>query len=157
MFANVVIESNATKASLLMMVFAVGAFSGSLLISTFSKNQRQGLMLIIAVVVWHVMMILFSMVDVFEVWLLILMVAGFAWATTLIKIQSLLLGESDPSYRGRIQGLRTLAIYPHALGSLFSGWMASEIGVASAVAINGTIGIFLIGCVALIAPTLRKT
>ena len=84
------------------------------------------------------------------------MVAGFAWATTLIKIQSLLLGQSDPSYRGRIQGLRTLAIYPHALGSLFSGWMAGEIGVASAVAINGVLGIFLIAIVSLIAPQLRR-
>ena len=156
MFANVVIESNATKASLLMMVFALGAFSGSLIISTFSRNQRQGLMLIIAVIVWHSMMILFSIITTFEIWLIILMVAGFAWATTLIKIQSLLLGQSDPSYRGRIQGLRTLAIYPHALGSLFSGWMAGEIGVASAVAINGVLGIFLIAIVSLIAPQLRK-
>ena len=156
MFANVVIESNATKASLLMMVFALGAFSGSLIISTFSRNQRQGLMLIIAVIVWHSMMILFSIITTFEMWLIILMVAGFAWATTLIKIQSLLLGQSDPSYRGRIQGLRTLAIYPHALGSLFSGWMAGEIGVASAVAINGVLGIFLIAIVSLIAPQLRR-
>ena len=156
MFANVVIDSTATKASLLMMVFALGAFSGSLIISTFSTNRRQGLMLIVAVIIWHTMMIIFSMTSVFGLWLLILMIAGFAWATTLIKIQSLLLGQSDPSYRGRIQGLRTLAIYPHAIGSLFSGWMAGEIGVAAAVAINGTLGIGLICLVAFIAPQLRK-
>tara|TARA_A100001037_G_scaffold141097_2_gene127932 strand:- start:10248 stop:11483 length:1236 start_codon:yes stop_codon:yes gene_type:complete len=155
-FADVVINATATVASLLTTVFAVGAFCGSLVISTISRNQRQGLLLIAAVVTWHAMMLLFAIVSSFAVWFVILGIAGFAWATTLINIQSLLLGQSDPSYRGRIQGLRTLAIYPHALGSLFSGWMAGLIGVATAVAINGTIGIILICLVALIAPQLRK-
>jgi len=155
-FADVVINATATVASLLTTMFAVGAFCGSLVISTISRNQRQGLLLIAAVVTWHAMMLLFAIVSSFAVWFVILGIAGFAWATTLINIQSLLLGQSDPSYRGRIQGLRTLAIYPHALGSLFSGWMAGLIGVATAVAINGTIGIILICLVALIAPQLRK-
>lgn len=156
MFAKVVIESSATKASMLMATFAVGAFVGSIVLSSLARNRNQGWTLLLSVIAWHSMMILFSMIQIYIVWMLILLAAGFFWASTLIQIQSLLLGKSDPSYRGRIQGLRTLAIYPHAVAAALSGLMAGIFGVSHVVMFNGALGILFMLAVIVLAPKLRK-
>ena len=52
----------------------------------------------------------------------------------------LLLGNTTADIRGRIQGLRSLAVYGLPIGLLISGGIADGVSVSAALAINGIVG-----------------
>ncbi len=61
-----------------------------------------------------------------------------------------------PEFRGRILGLRSMAIYAYTFGSMNSGAIAGAWGAPLAASINGAIGILLAGILAFITPKLRQ-
>ena len=69
---------------------------------------------------------------------------------------SALLQTSQSEYRGRVIGLRSLAIYAFALGSMSSGAMAGLWGAPQAASIVGVMGIVLVLTLAIFAPKLRR-
>ena len=69
---------------------------------------------------------------------------------------SVLLGTTEHEYRGRVIGLRSLAIYAFALGSMSSGAMAGLWGAPRAATVIGIMGITLILALAIMLPKLRR-
>ena len=53
-------------------------------------------------------------------------------------------------------GLRTLAIYAHAFGSLGAGAIAGALGAPATAVLSGVLGITMMLALALIAPKLRR-
>ena len=77
------------------------------------------------------------------------MVIDGGWASTQVFLLTALLRTTQSEYRGRVVGLRSLAIYAFALGSLSSGaW-----GAPRAATVVGVMGISL---VLVLAPKLRR-
>jgi hypothetical protein len=56
--------------------------------------------------------------------------AGIAQSTSMLALAMLLLRSVDQRFRGRIMGVRMLAIYPLPLGLLFAGALIPRIGYA---------------------------
>jgi predicted MFS family arabinose efflux permease len=156
-FARDVLGTGSTGLGILMSAFGIGALVGSLILASVPNLKNAGRLLIGAVVIWHLSMVVFSMSTSFYVSLAILLLTGMAFSWTLVLILTVLMRTTLPEFRGRIMGLRVLAIYAHTFGSINSGAIASALGAPMAASVNAVVGIGLVGVLALVAPKLRKS
>jgi MFS family permease len=156
-FAREVLHTGSAGLGLLMSAFGAGALIGSLALASVENLKNAGRMLLLAVVVWHASMLVFSLSSSFPVSLAILLVTGAAYSATLVLIVTVMFRVSQPEFRGRIMGLRVLAISAHTFGSINSGAIAGSWGGPGAASVNGLIGIVLVGAMALVAPKLRRS
>jgi MFS family permease len=156
-FARDVLGTGSTGLGILMSAFGIGALVGSLVLASVPNLKNAGRLLIGAVVVWHLSMVVFSISTSFYVSLSILLLTGMAFSWTLVLILTVLMRTAMPEFRGRIMGLRVLAIYAHTFGSVNSGAIAGALGAPMAASINAAVGIGLVGVLALIAPKLRRS
>ncbi|MFP6651054.1 MAG: MFS transporter [Dehalococcoidia bacterium] len=155
-FAKDVLGTDARGLGLLISAFGIGALFGSFALASVQNMKHTGRLLIVAVIVWHASMVVFSTSTSFPTSLVVLVVSGMAFSATLVLILTVLLRTTLPEYRGRIMGLRVLAIYAHTFGSLSSGGMASLWGAPVAANINAVWGVTMLGLLAFIAPKLRR-
>ncbi|MFP6566976.1 MAG: MFS transporter [Dehalococcoidia bacterium] len=155
-FAKDVLGTDARGLGLLISAFGIGALFGSFALASVQNMKHTGRLLIVAVIVWHASMLVFSTSTSFPTSLAVLVVSGMAFSATLVLILTVLLRTALPEYRGRIMGLRVLAIYAHTFGSLSSGGMASLWGAPVAANINAVWGVTMLGLLAFIAPKLRR-
>jgi len=155
-FARDVLGTDARGLGMLMSAFGIGALVGSIGLASVQDLRHAGKLLIVAVVAWHATMVIFSASSSFPVSLAILLVMGMAFSSSLVLILTVLLRTALPEFRGRITGLRVLAIYAHTFGSLSSGGMAGAWGAPVAANINAFVGIVLVSILAFAAPKLRR-
>ena len=71
----------------------------------------------------------------------VLALAGLAQSFTMVTMSMLLLSVTSPEIRGRVMGLRSLAVYGLPLGLLASGFLAEILGASLALVVNGAVGI----------------
>ena len=155
-FARDILDVGSAGLGALVSMFGLGALMGSIILAALPNLKHTGFWLILAVFVWHGSMILFSASSVYLVSLAILILTGMAFSSTLILIMTVLFRTAPPEFRGRIMGLRVFAIYAHSFGSLHTGAWAGFLGAPWAAGINAFLGVALTGCLALVAPRLRK-
>ncbi|MCH7714165.1 MAG: MFS transporter [Chloroflexi bacterium] len=155
-FARDVLGLDAAGLGVLISAFGIGAVAGSMFLSFFPELKNVGKLLILSVVVWHGSMAAFGASTSFPVSLAILVVTGFAFSSTLVLIMIPIWRTALPEYRGRIIGLRVLAIYASAIGNLNSGGLAGAFSPALAANVSAGVGIVLAGILALVAPKLRR-
>jgi hypothetical protein len=86
----------------------------------------------------------------------ILVFTGMAFASTQVLILTVLLRTTQSEFRGRVMGLRSLAIYAFTFGSVASGAVAGLWGAPWSASMVGIVGIVLVIVLALAAPKLRR-
>ena len=155
-FARDVLDRDSVGLGLLISFFGIGALVGSMIWASIPNLRHTGLLCILAVVGWHGTMIVFATSTNFYLSLGILMVTGMMFSSTLVLILTVLMKTAQPEFRGRIMGLRTLAIYAHGFGSLGAGAVAGVLGAPATAAISGVIGIIMVIILALFVPKLRR-
>ena len=69
------------------------------------------------------------------------MLVGFLQSLTMVAHTVLLLRASEQHLRGRIMGVRMLAIYSLPLGLLAAGWLIGRIGFHATVSLYAVIGL----------------
>ena len=156
-FARDVLGTESAGLGLLMAAFGAGAFLGSLALAAVPRLKGAGHLLIFSVLLWHTSMVAFSFSTSFPVSLAILVVAGAAYSSTLVLIVTVMFAIAQPVFRGRVMGLRVLAISAHTFGSINSGALAGAWGAPLAANFNALMGASLLGIVALVAPRLRRS
>ncbi len=161
-FARDVLDLGSVGLGLLVSAFGVGAFLGSLALAFYLTGagpnlRRAGWLLIIAVVAWHGGMAVFSFVGSLGPALAALVFTGAAYSASLVLIVTVMFRVARPDVRGRIMGLRVLAISAHTFGSVNSGAVAGWMGAPAAAQLNAVAGTALMGVMALIAPKLRRS
>jgi hypothetical protein len=72
---------------------------------------------------------------------LVLFVAGFVQSFCMIPMAVLLLRVADPRFRGRVMGVRMLAVYGMAPGLLLSGPLIERVGFAATGTLYSAVGI----------------
>ena len=73
-----------------------------------------------------------------------LVLAGFAQSLTMISIAVILMRTASERFRGRVMGVRMLAIYSLPLGLLAAGSLIDEIGFAATGTLYAAAGLALI-------------
>ena len=70
-----------------------------------------------------------------------LMLCGFAQSLTMVCHTVILLSASSPRYRGRIMGVRMLAIYSLPVGLLVAGVLIGWIGFRATASLYAVVGL----------------
>jgi predicted MFS family arabinose efflux permease len=155
-FARDELGTGSAGLGILLSAFGVGALLGSIGLSVVRNLRYTGKGLIVAVVVWHASMLVFTVSNSFYLSASILLVTGAAFGATQVMMLTVLLRITLPEFRGRVMGLRVLAIYAFTFGSINAGAMAGAWGAPGAANFNAVLGIVLIGILALVTPKLRS-
>jgi MFS family permease len=156
-FARDVLGTGSAGLGVLTASFGLGGLIGSLVLASMRDLKRAGKLLIVSVVVWHGSMVVFAMSTHFVTSMMILFVSGLAFSGSIILIVTVMFRIAQPEYRGRIMGVRVLAISAHTVGSINSGWMSGLWGAPIAAVINGIAGIVLACVLSIMTPKFRRT
>lgn len=135
---------------MLLACFAAGSLAGSLLMGTLGGRLRPGRTMLGACVLWYLCLAGFAASTRLPLAMAMLVAAGVAQSTSMLALQMLLLRSSDQRFRGRIMGVRMLAIYPLPLGLLIAGGLIPRIGfgwTAAALLSSGLLLALVIGLV----------
>ena len=112
----------------LVASFAVGALIGSVVVSMTGRSLRPARMMMIFAMAWYVMVLAFVWMP--DPWLgrAMLVAAGFAQSLSMVPMAVMLLNSAGARFRGRVMGVRMLAIYGLPVGLLGAGWLIERIG-----------------------------
>jgi Na+/melibiose symporter-like transporter len=125
----------------LLASFAAGALLGSILVSTSGTRIQPARTMLAAAVIWFALNIAFSWVEV-AVWgEVILFLAGLAQSFCMVPMAVLLLRGTEPALRGRVMGVRMLAVYGLPVGLLLSGPLVEHAGFAVTGTIYSLVGL----------------
>ncbi|HVY18276.1 MAG TPA: MFS transporter [Rhodopila sp.] len=127
--------------------FAIGSLAGSVLISVIGRSIRPARMMVTFSFVWYVMLLVFVHMPGINAGRVTLVLAGLAQSLSMTPMAVMLLHGAGAKFRGRVMGVRMLAIYGLPLGLLAAGSLIPRFGfdaTASAYCVAGgllTIGI----------------
>jgi MFS family permease len=111
--------------------FALGALAGSVGISLVGHTIRAGRMMIGFTLVWYGMLLAFVHIPGIAGGRLSLVLAGFAQSLCMVPMAVMLLHGAGARFRGRVMGVRMLAIYGLPLGLLAAGSLIERFGYAA--------------------------
>ena len=142
-YARDVLDVGATGLGQLLGAYSAGGMLGSITIAVVPRLRRPGALVTLAAIGWHAAILTLAMIVWFGPAAGVLALAGLAQSFTMVAMTTLLLSVTPSDMRGRVMGLRSLAVYGLPLGLLASGALADLFGAPTALAINGGIGITL--------------
>jgi len=134
--------TNQTGLGYLSASFAVGSLVGSIALSVVG-GIRVARLMIGATVMWYVMLLVFAQLQSVPAAMACLMLAGFAQSLAMISIAVILMRTASEHFRGRVMGVRMLAIYSLPLGLLAAGNLIGEIGFVATASLYAITGLLL--------------
>jgi predicted MFS family arabinose efflux permease len=102
---------------------AFGALMGSIAVTRFGGAFRPGRMMAVFCAGWFTMLMIFAQTSSPAVGIPVLMLTGVSFSLCQIPMATTLLRNSEERFRGRIMGIRMLAIY----GNLPGLWIAGPL------------------------------
>ena len=155
-FAGNVLNTGPDGLGLLTASFGIGALCGSIAWASFRNLRHIGKLMITSVVIWHGSMLVFAMSSNLYLSLAILLVTGAAFSSTQVMMLTAMLRTTQADYRGRVLGLRMLAIYAYSFGGAGAGFLAGVWSAPLAAIILGVSGAVLTCSLAVFTPQLRR-
>jgi predicted MFS family arabinose efflux permease len=132
----------------LISSFAFGALLGSVLISVIGRSIRPARMMIVFALCWYAMLLVFVRTPNPTSGSVTLICAGLAQSLSLVPMSAMLLHGAG-AYRGRVMGMRMLAIYGLPIGLLAAGALIERIGFVATATLYCVVGIALTLAIAL--------
>lgn len=125
----------------LIACFAGGALLGSIAISTHGARIRPARTMLAGALAWFTLNFAFSWIAT-PLWgEVVLFLAGFVQSFCMIPMAVLLLRVADPKFRGRVMGVRMLAVYGLPIGLLLSGPLVERVGFSLTGSLYSLVGI----------------
>lgn len=126
--ARTVYEVGQSGLGVLSASFAFGALLGSLVLGSNRFSLGTGRALLVATGIWFGLLMLFGPTTHFALGVALLMCAGFVQSIVLVPLAAVMLRATEPQYRGRIMGMRILAIWGLPVGLLIAGPLIDTLG-----------------------------
>ena len=108
--------------------FSTGAFLGSLLVSLVGRRIQPARIMLVGAFAWHALLLLFTQMPTLATACAVLVVAGVAQSLSMVPLSVMLLHIAGQRLRGRVMGVRMLAIYGLPMGLLLTGVLIPRIG-----------------------------
>jgi Na+/melibiose symporter-like transporter len=125
----------------LIACFAGGALLGSIAISIHGARIRPARTMLAGAIAWFTLNFAFSWIAT-PLWgEIVLFLAGFVQSFCMIPMAVLLLRVADPKFRGRVMGVRMLAVYGLPVGLLLSGPLVERVGFALTGSLYSLLGV----------------
>ena len=125
----------------LIASFAGGALTGSILVSLYGAHVRPARTMIACMLVWLSLNLVFSWLTTPLLGEIVLFGAGLFQSFCMIPMSVILLRVTNPALRGRVMGVRMLAVYGLPLGLLLSGPLVEWGGFAMTGTLYSVLGI----------------
>ena len=152
-----VFQNSAESLGIILGTYSLGAAIGSISLSSGLIRIRGGTLIVCGSIIWHTTAALVSIATSTSVSLPIFFFAGIGQSMCVIMISTMILNLTPSNLRGRIMGLRQLAVGGLPLGLLLSGAITELAGVQVSLVFNGIIGVLLTIGVCLIWPQMVKS
>jgi Na+/melibiose symporter-like transporter len=124
----------------LIACFAGGALLGSIAISVHGARIRPARTMLMGAGAWFALNFAFSWIAT-PLWgEVVLFLAGFVQSFCMIPMAVLLLRVADPKFRGRVMGVRMLAVYGLPVGLLLSGPLVERVGFSLTGSLYSLVG-----------------
>jgi len=146
--AKQVYQADQTWLGYMVASASFGALVGSIVISRRGGALPPARMMTAFGVAWLAMLFVFSQIEQPVLGIFALMLAGCAQAMGLVPMLTMLLRTAEPQYRGRVMGIRMLAIYGNIPGLLAAGPLIAHFGYPVAATMICTFGIVTVVLVA---------
>lgn len=127
----------------LVASFAAGALAGSIGISLVGRSIRPARMMLIYTCVWYGTLLLFVHAPGIGTGRAALVLAGCAQSLCMVPMAVMLLHSAGARFRGRVMGVRMLAIYGLPLGLMAAGWLIERYGFAATASGYCAVGLLL--------------
>jgi Na+/melibiose symporter-like transporter len=128
---------------------AFGSLLGSIAVSLAGRTIRPGRMMILFALAWYAALLVFVQMPGPAGGRLTLILAGFMQSLSLVPMSVMLLNSAGEQFRGRVMGVRMLAIYGVPIRLLIAGVSIEHIGFAWTASLYCAIGLALTGSIAL--------
>src|SRR6185503_16266975 len=102
---------------------------------------RAGRVMLASSVVWFVAILLFGQSSSMSIGLPLLFLSGFAQSLCMTPLAAVMLRSASDEMRGRVMGIRMLAIWGLPLGLLAAGPLIAGLGYAAATLIYAGLGL----------------
>ena len=155
-FARDVLHSDSAGLGLLLSAIGIGSLVGSMVLAAAPNLRYIGRWMIGGMAGWHTACIVVSLTGNVGLAFMPLIALGVSQSISLVTIAALLLGRAPAEYRGRVMGLRQLAVYTLAGGSPANGAMVAAWGVPATALLTGGLGVVLIGALVWRVPGLAS-
>ena len=139
--AKEIYHSNQTVLGYMVAGASFGALLGSITLSRHGSVIQAARVVIISSLLWYTMLLVFSQLQTPAAGIAALMFAGFAQSTSQVPMATVLLRNSEPQLRGRVMGIRMLAINGNMPGLLISGPMIASFGYSVTAALYCALGV----------------
>ena len=125
----------------LVALLALGAVIGAVITATLFRNVRLGRVVVVMILTWHVL--IFALGQTTNVWLggCLVFFVGAAQTLAMVSMSVLLLGIAEPAFRGRVSGVRMLAVYGLPMGLIGGGALIERFDVATTFSVFALVGI----------------
>lgn len=125
----------------LVAAFAFGALFGSLALPAIGRIFRLERVVVAATLFWHALLLIFAQTTTLAGGMAILLIIGFVQSLTIVALAVILMQTASPRFRGRIMGVRMLAIYSLPLGLLIAGPLIGRIGFHTTATLYAAVGL----------------
>jgi hypothetical protein len=122
---------------------AFGAFIGSVAMTRSGMRVQLARLMTVAAVIWHVLVLNFAQMQTVTGGIVALVLCGLAQSLTMVSHTVILLRASSPRYRGRVMGVRMLAIYSLPMGLLIAGALIGWIGFRATASLYAIFGLLM--------------
>jgi predicted MFS family arabinose efflux permease len=141
--AREIYRVDATGLGWLAASFPFGALLGSVVMVTTGGSRRPERSMLVNIVLWYLALLAFAAAPGMRSGMFALAIAGFVQSLGMIAMTATLLADAEDGYRGRIMGVRMLAVYGMPLGLLASGALITRVGYAATVTLYGALGLVM--------------
>jgi MFS family permease len=138
-----------TGLGFLVASFAAGALIGSIVLSNARSGMRLTRLMMAALVIWFAMLLLFAQMPGPRYAILCLILGGIVQSFCMVSLQISLLREAGTRFRGRVMGVRMMAIYSLPLGLLAAGPLIELMGYRAMASLYAIIGLVFTTIIAL--------
>ncbi|HEV7456954.1 MAG TPA: MFS transporter [Roseococcus sp.] len=125
----------------LFACFSGGALMGSLLIGLGGVGPWPARLMLAAAALWFALLLVYAWVAVAALGMVLLLLTGFLQSLCMVPLSVLILRITAPAFRGRVMGLRMLAIYGLPMGLLLAGLGVAWMGFASTATLFAGFGL----------------
>jgi MFS family permease len=140
--AQHVYRVDATGLGLLVASFALGGLLASITTVLTGGPRHAQRSTMVATIVWYLLVLAFGQAGSLSAGLIALFLAGFAQNVAMIAMTGVLLAAAGDGYRGRVMGVRMLAVYGLPLGLLASGALIERVGYPLTIGASAATGLF---------------
>jgi MFS family permease len=141
--AQRVYHADATGLGWLVASFAFGGLLASITMVATRGTRHPERSTLVCTAIWYALVLGFGHARSLGAGLLALLAAGFVQNVAMISMAATLLAAAGEGFRGRVMGVRMLAVYGLPLGLMASGFLIARIGYPLTITVDAAIGLVL--------------